>query len=46
LEGNDFFLLEENDLKEYVEDIIATLTDPQELEVHKKKEVKTKRVLL
>jgi hypothetical protein len=39
-------LLEENDLKEYVEVVVASPTDPQELVVHKKKEVKAKRVLL
>jgi hypothetical protein len=39
-------LLEENDLKEYVESVVASPTDPQELTTHKKKEVKTKRVLL
>jgi hypothetical protein len=39
-------LLEENDLKEYVEVVVADPMDPQELVVHKKKEVKAKRVLL
>jgi hypothetical protein len=39
-------LLEENDLKEYVEVVVASPTDPQELEAHKKKEVKAKQVLL
>jgi hypothetical protein len=39
-------LLEENDLKEYVESVVASPTDPQELAAHKKKEVKAKRVLL
>jgi hypothetical protein len=33
-------LLEENDLKEYVEHVVAIRTDLQELESHKKKEVK------
>jgi hypothetical protein len=36
-------LLEENDLKEYVEVVVASPTDPQELAVHKKKEVKAKQ---
>jgi hypothetical protein len=39
-------LLEENDLKEYVEGVVPSPTDPQELATHKKKEVKAKRVLL
>jgi hypothetical protein len=39
-------LLEENDLKEYVEVVVVDPTNPQELVVHKKKEVKAKRVLL
>jgi hypothetical protein len=38
-------LLEENDLKEYVEGVVASPTNPYELSVHKK-EVKAKRVLL
>ena len=33
-------LLEENDLKEYVEGVVASPTDLQELTTHKKKEVK------
>jgi hypothetical protein len=37
-------LLEENDLKEYVEVVVASPTDLQELEAHKKKEVKAKWV--
>jgi hypothetical protein len=39
-------LLEENDLKEYVEGVVRSPIDPQEMETHKKKEVKAKRVLL
>jgi hypothetical protein len=39
-------LLEENDLKEYVESVVAEPIDPKELTKHKKKEVKAKRVLL
>ena len=39
-------LLEENDLKEYVETMVVDSTDPQELTTHKKKEVKVKWVLL
>jgi hypothetical protein len=39
-------LLEENDLKEYVESVVTDPTDPQELTTHKKKEVKVKWVLL
>jgi hypothetical protein len=39
-------LLEENDLKEYVEGVVPSPTDPQGLAAHKKKEVKAKRVLL
>jgi hypothetical protein len=39
-------LLEENDLKEYIEGVVPSRTDPQELAAHKKKEVKAKRVLL
>jgi hypothetical protein len=39
-------LLEENDLKEYVEVVDADLIDPSELVVHKKKELKAKWVLL
>jgi hypothetical protein len=38
-------LLEENDLKEYVEVVVASPTDPHEMEAHKKKEVKSKLVL-
>jgi hypothetical protein len=38
--------LEENDLKEYVEGVVPSPADPQELAAHKKKEVKAKRVLL
>jgi hypothetical protein len=40
-----FLLLEENDLKEYVEGVIPSPIDPRELATHKK-EVKAKRVLL
>jgi hypothetical protein len=39
-------LLEENDLKEYVDGVIMSPTDLQELATHKKEEVKAKRVLL
>jgi hypothetical protein len=39
-------LLEENDLKEYVEDVVPSLTDAIDLEFHKKREVKAKHVLL
>jgi hypothetical protein len=39
-------LLEENDLKEYVEVVVASSIDLQELVAHKKKEVKAKKVLL
>jgi hypothetical protein len=39
-------LLEENDLKECVECVVASPTDPQELVSHKRKEVKAKRVFL
>jgi hypothetical protein len=35
-------LLEENDLKEYVEVVVASPIDLQELTAHKKKEVKVK----
>jgi hypothetical protein len=40
------FLLEENDLKEYVEMVILDPNDPQELTTHWKREVKAKQVLL
>ena len=39
-------LLEENDLKEYVEDVVPSPIDPVDLEFHKKKEVKAKHVFL
>jgi ribosomal silencing factor RsfS len=39
-------LLEENDLKEYVEMVVPSPNDLQELATHKKKEVKAKWVLL
>jgi hypothetical protein len=39
-------LLEENDLKEYVEIVIPGPKDAHELAAHKKKEVKAKGVLL
>jgi hypothetical protein len=45
LEGRILLFLEENELKEYVEGVIPSLIDPHELTTHKKKEVKTKRVL-
>jgi hypothetical protein len=38
--------VEENNLKEYVETMVANPTDPRELTAHKKKEMKAKRVLL
>jgi hypothetical protein len=38
--------LEENNLKEYVEMVILDPKDARELEAHKKREVKAKRVLL
>jgi hypothetical protein len=34
--------VEENDLKEYVESVVAVPIGPQELTTHKKKEVKAK----
>ena len=39
-------LLEENDLREYVEMVIPNPKDAQELATHRKREVKAKRVLL
>jgi hypothetical protein len=39
-------LLEENELKDYVEVEVASPTNPQELVSHKNKEVKAKWVLL
>jgi hypothetical protein len=39
-------LLEENDLKDYVEMVISDPNDPRELAAHKKRELKSKRVLL
>jgi hypothetical protein len=39
-------LLEENDLKDYVEKVISDSNDPHELAAHKKREVKAKSVLL
>jgi hypothetical protein len=39
-------LLEENDLREYVEIVISDPNDPQELATHQKREMKAKRVLL
>jgi hypothetical protein len=39
-------LLEENDLKDYVEMVVPDPNDAQELATHKKKEVKAKRELL
>jgi hypothetical protein len=41
-----FFLLEENDLKEYVEMVIPDPNDAQELAAHRKREVKAKWLLL
>jgi uncharacterized protein Smg (DUF494 family) len=42
----NLLLLDENDLKEYVEAMVADPIDPRESVIHKKKEVKAKRVLL
>jgi hypothetical protein len=39
-------LFEENDLKEYIECVVATPTNMEELVAHEKKEVNVKRVLL
>jgi hypothetical protein len=39
-------LLEDNDLKEYVEGVVVAHNDPHELTTHKKKEVKAKWVSL
>jgi hypothetical protein len=39
-------LLEENDLKDYVEMVIPNPKDAQELTIYKKREVKAKQVLL
>jgi hypothetical protein len=39
-------LLEENDLWDLVDQVITPPTDPQQLATHKKKEVKSKRVIL
>jgi hypothetical protein len=39
-------LLEENDLKEYVEDVVPSLNDPVDFEFHKRREVKARRVFL
>jgi hypothetical protein len=39
-------MLEENDIKEYVEGVVASPTDLKELIVHNKKEVKAKWVFL
>jgi hypothetical protein len=39
-------ILEENDLNEYIEGEFVAPTNPKELRAHKKKEVKSKRVLL
>jgi hypothetical protein len=35
-------VVEENDIKEYVESVVAVLIGPWELTTHKKKEVKVK----
>jgi hypothetical protein len=37
-----FLLLEENHLKEYVEDVVPSATNLVDLEFHKKREVKAK----
>jgi hypothetical protein len=39
-------LLEEHHLKEYVEDVVPSATNPVDLEFHKKREVKAKHMLL
>jgi hypothetical protein len=39
-------MLEENDLKEYVEDVVPIPTDLVYLEFHKKREVKARQILL
>jgi hypothetical protein len=39
-------VLEENDLKEYFEGVVASPSHIQELAAHKKKEVKEKKVFL
>jgi hypothetical protein len=39
-------LLEENDLKEYVDDVVPSPTNLQELATHKNREVKAKQILL
>jgi hypothetical protein len=39
-------LLEENDLWDIVKDVVATSTDLQDLAAHKKKEVKSKRMIM
>jgi regulator of replication initiation timing len=41
-----FLLLEENDLKEYVEEVVPSPTHAVDLEFHKKREVKAKQVLV
>lgn len=40
------FLLDEYGMKEYIENVIARLTDPQKLETYKKKNSKSKRIIL
>jgi hypothetical protein len=39
-------LLEENDLYDIVKDVVPSPTDPRQLATHKKKEVKTKRMIM
>jgi hypothetical protein len=39
-------IFEENDLKEYVEDVVPSSNDTVDLEFHKKKEVKAKHAFL
>jgi hypothetical protein len=46
LEGRVLLLLEDNELKEYVDDVVHSLTYLVDLTFHKKKEMKAKRVLL
>jgi hypothetical protein len=39
-------LLEENDLWDVIKDVVALPIDPQQLAVHKKKEVNAKRMIM
>jgi hypothetical protein len=40
--ARDIFLLEENDLKDYIKMVVLFPNDAHELETHKNKEVKAK----